>query len=629
MCALRLTAKKIAEYRDGGEGFVKWCNENVRIAIYPEGSDMAQWCLLGELPETPNPHTGRSYAGMWRSQQKILKKALEMKTEPNGTKRFKHRLIVLCWMRGEGKSAVVCLIQMWKFFCWPKQQIVLGANSKDQTKFVHYDIIKEMILNSPNLLEWVGGRENVQEKMICMRDSKGAVMSAIRSISSFSGIVSNITGYTFSEMFDMNNPKFFTQLDGSTRNVPNALGTIDSTVSTKDHVLYKMYEAYIQNKIPDLFFSYRCSPAGDHNDFYHPQNTQAQLDSYKEKFPAAEFDRYFKNLWDAGAVRFFTDTDVAMTHYWGVYQHANVPEKLRERMNDIMVQKGIAAGHLKEMEEQESTIALSEQYKYDIARIQDMEKDLYPVEDTFRLMDNFGEWSCATSRELALMSQMFKTDWSIHVGLDRADPMSTETMTRTILTMTAKGLPGSHSGFHAIMAGKEPPYIYITIGFEAFKAHNLDDIKETIQKWAIAVDGIDTFCSERWGAWDLEKWCQDEGISCELISPTYEKQRASFNEFYNLVKQGRWKIPPTHFIGSRGEDDVIDEELKIFLHDPDKKWFGSPEKKAKGGVQDDCIYSVGWSIYGGRNHTFEMFRPRGRSMTGIGYIPATGLLGAY
>ena len=95
------------------------------------------------------------------------------------------------------------------------------------------------------------------------------------------------------------------------------------------------------------------------------------------------------------------------------------------------------------------------------------------------------------------------------------------------------------------------------------------------------------------------------------------------------MKQGRWKIPPTHFIGSRNEDDVIDEELKIFLHDPDKKWFGSPEKKAKGGVQDDCIYSVGWSIYGGRNHTFEMFRPRGRSMSGIGYIPATGLLGAY
>ena len=66
---------------------------------------------------------------------------------------------------------------------------------------------------------------------------------------SFTGIVSNITGFTFSEMFDMKNPKFFTQLYGSIRNVVNALGVIDSTVSEKDHILYKQYLSQLEKEL--------------------------------------------------------------------------------------------------------------------------------------------------------------------------------------------------------------------------------------------------------------------------------------------------------------------------------------------------------------------------------------------
>ena len=76
--------------------------------------------------------------------------------------RFKYRQIVFCWPRGEGKSFVTCLIQSWKFFCWPRQQIMLGANSKDQVKFVHYDIMKDLILNSPKLVDMISGKKNVE-----------------------------------------------------------------------------------------------------------------------------------------------------------------------------------------------------------------------------------------------------------------------------------------------------------------------------------------------------------------------------------------------------------------------------------------------------------------------------------
>ena len=149
-----------ASYRDGPEGFIKWCNENVNIPIYPVGAVMAQWCPMGDLPRDINPRTGKSYRGIWDAQKEVVRQALRM---VDGE--FIYRLIVLCWMRGEGKSLLAVLIQLWKFFNWSKQQIVLGANSKEQITFVHFDIMKDIINNSPKLLKGVG-KKNIQEKKI-------------------------------------------------------------------------------------------------------------------------------------------------------------------------------------------------------------------------------------------------------------------------------------------------------------------------------------------------------------------------------------------------------------------------------------------------------------------------------
>jgi len=108
----------MSEYRKGGEGFCRWCEEMVHVPIYPEGSVIAEWVPLGRLPNTVNPDTGRSYKSMWEAQKHEAREALKMVRG-----KFVYRLIVLCWPRGEGKSFLACLIQLWKFFCWPKQQI--------------------------------------------------------------------------------------------------------------------------------------------------------------------------------------------------------------------------------------------------------------------------------------------------------------------------------------------------------------------------------------------------------------------------------------------------------------------------------------------------------------------------
>jgi hypothetical protein len=199
---------------------------------------------------------------------------------------------------------MVCLIQLWKFFCFPRQQIVFGALSKDQTKFVHYEMIQSVLLNSPKLVGIIG-KSNVQRGQTVLKNSAGEIVSSFQPISTYSGIVSNITGYTFSEMFDMKDPKFFVQLDGSVRNIINALGTIDSTVSTKDHVLYRLYKGTIKQEDKLTYFSYRCAPNADPDEYWHPLMTKDQLDSYRRKFPPADFDRYFRNVWELESGKLF------------------------------------------------------------------------------------------------------------------------------------------------------------------------------------------------------------------------------------------------------------------------------------------------------------------------------------
>ena len=68
-------------YIDGAEGFISWCEDFMNIPIYLN-----------------NPDTGRCSKDMWDYQKNIVRECLVME---NG--KFKKRLIVLCWMRGEGK----------------------------------------------------------------------------------------------------------------------------------------------------------------------------------------------------------------------------------------------------------------------------------------------------------------------------------------------------------------------------------------------------------------------------------------------------------------------------------------------------------------------------------------------
>jgi len=610
--------KKPRNYRDGAEGFILWCEHKVYIPIYPEDSDIATWTRIGELPTEKNPETGRSYVDMWNEQKKIARQALRMR---NG--RFVHRLIVLCWPRGEGKSFFACLFQLWKFFNWPRQQIMLGANSKDQIKFVHFDIMRDIVLNSPELLKSVGGKRNLKEKEIRIRNNDGDIVSFIRSISSFTGIVSNITGYTFSEMFDMKNPKFFTQLDGSIRNVPNAMGVIDSTVSDKQHVLYQLYLNTIVNKTTrNVFFSYRYARKGAPEEYWHPFMTDDQLNDYRAKFPFGEFERYFQNLWTAGQQQVFNESmidEIGIIACDGqLLNHAETIKVLYKKHELLesamdMANKGLG----------DAVVTLE-------SRIENLEGRLTPVENFYRLHNPYNTPEAATIDHLLQLGEQLDTDWAIVAGVDFGDPYAVSGLARTITGAMAKGLPGSKSNPH-LMLNEEaaPPYIYLLLHLVDVKDHSLDSVKQILDVLDTEYDGIDSFCSERFGAWDVAQWCEDRGIYFEPVFPSYQRQKEGFNQFYNTIDKGRFKTPPVKVNGSKKED-IIREELSVFMHDSEKRWFGSPEKMEKHGIQDDAVFMLCWAMYGGRNINVDKFRLRGMKKGMFGFtIENKDVVGAY
>jgi len=604
----RKKTRELVPYNSGGEGFARWCEDFVRIEIYYKG--LACWCDIANLPTEVNPETNRCSRDMWDFQKEVALEALRMSKG-----RFIHRLIVFCWMRGEGKSLFVCLIQLWKFFNFPAQKIMLGANSKDQVKFVHFDIMRDIVLNSPKLLAIVG-RKNVQEKEIRLRNKRGHVVSFIRSISSFSGIVSNITGYTFSEIFDMKNPKFFTQLDGSIRNIPNALGVIDSTVSSKDHILFGLFDAYRKGSDKTLFFSHRESPKADYRDFTNPEMTQGQLDSYKAKFPPREYAMYFRNTWDAGSRKMFLEYIVDAAHYVGYLGSLGESNKVLSTLEQYYDYKESVKGLI----------------DYSKREVLDLEK-LIDIESIYKLRTSFNQPRAIRMDELEKLSKVFDTNFSLCVGVDRADPMKIDITrgARTMVCLIAKGLPGSKS--NPSIALQEDSaiqrYVYFLIDLRHIQMSDMDSIKGVVESYIDEYDGIDTLCTEKWGMWDIGEWCEEHNIEFKAHGGAYTIQQDGFSELYNLFMTARIKFPKIVVPGTRKEDILV-EELLIFDHDPEAKFYGSPEKKDRNGIQDDSVYALNYAVYGGRFLTLDDFRSR-TMVTSFGeyHEDKRGLVGEY
>jgi hypothetical protein len=612
------------EYTNGAEGFILWCEDNAWIEITPVGAVTKVWVSMSDIPKTPHPVTGKSYWGMWQKQKEILRECLRMKDG-----KFVYRLVVFCWMRGEGKSFIACLIKLWRFCCFLRQHIFLGANSMDQVAFVHFDTIKNIIFNSPKIRELVGLR-NVKQKELCFTDDVGIIQSEIAPMSSFTGLYSNIDGYTFSDLFLMKDVKFFTQLHGSTRNIPNSMGIIDSTVSTREHILYHLYEAFIKGEDSTLYFSYRHSETGSLDDYWNPEMTEEQLNSFKSIFLFGDFERYFLNKWDAGADKLFTPEMIEATNYLGIDKTINRQPALLEyfkKRNDYESQREY-------LSEEKHLIDPDITVNY----IERDEKRLWAIEDVMPLRDTANRYILPDMNSIDALGDIYDTNWALLAGLDRAEPDKTRTGARTIMTFLLKGMPGSRTNPFLIPDGKGiMDYIYILIHLKVIADGMLESIKNEMQIVHDLFEGIDILGGERWGAWDLDIWCDERNIKFDIWAASSDKQKSMFGELFNAVRFGRFKTPPLPVPGFRN-DDLLKEEMGVFTHMDSSKpqagkrtttWFGSPEKYKKDGIQDDSMYALAGAMFAGKALTVTDFRERKGKINFGSFFQNSGLLGRY
>ena len=612
----------VKEYRNGGEGFIKWVEDNVNFNIAPPGSEIKIWMPISEFP--------KGYKELWEHQkEELIIPALEV---TNGE--FKYRLIIMMWPRGEGKSVLAKLIVLWKFFCFPNASLILGANSIGQSRFHHYEAMIRTISNSPRLLVRIGAK-NLKEKQIELRSKSGKVVSFIRPVSSFSGIYSGCSGYVFNEFHQASNFKFFTEIDSSMRGVKNGLGVIDTTVAPKHHILYRLYQTWLKGSDPFLFYSYRTI-SGKATELWNPEIDQKYLDSQKERLPFGEYERFFINSWSAGSERVFTDEMIEASNFIGIDKQVNVHHALMEILtakNKVIQQeqKMIHRNADPELDDVKNPEIIGLMEHDHAGKFEEWDKRLWPVSDIYELRDKIsGKPAMATMADLEKMSELYDTDWAILAGMDRADPMKTRTAARTIVTIIAKGLMGSRTNPFPVDEAEAPRYLYALLHLADIEDHSVEVVQDTLIAAKQEFDGIDTFGTERWGAVDLVNWCKDNQIMANIYYPTYSRQRTMFGELYLAYKMGRFKTPRVWVRGNK-EDDVLKEEIAVFDHNPAavQGKFGSPEKREKYGRQDDCVFAVGSAIYGGLSLGVESFRQR-KGMKSFGFFYGNNnLIGKY
>ncbi|TRO55561.1 hypothetical protein E2P64_06900 [Candidatus Bathyarchaeota archaeon] len=232
-------------------------------------------------------------------------------------------------------------------------------------------------------------------------------------------------------------------------------------------------------------------------------------------------------------------------------------------------------------------------------------------------------------QDVEKLSDKFETDWALLAGLDMGDPTAVHGQARTILTAVIKGLPKSKTDpFSITVEIPDMKFIYFLALVADIPNHDINEAKRMLDSLDVDLGGIDMFCGERYGSWDMIKWCEDRDIDIDLVFPNYGKQKEAFTELHTLAREGRYKMPTVPIHGSKTKDLAV-EEFKMFDHDTLKKQFGSPEKMEKGGIQDDFIYSLAWCIYGGRMIGPDEFRVRKGTVSFGGFYPNSELVGNY
>ena len=485
---------------------------------------------------------------------------------------LRYKLVCLSRPRGDFKSFDACLVVMFRFFNFPREKIILVANSQDQSEFVLFSELRTFLENNPKLRGTPG--LEIKEKGIFLYSGMKEVFATIKTAANKFGIFSNATCIAFSEIWKFKDEGFFHELYGSIRAVPNSMLIIESTVAPKGHLFHTLYINYREGRDPLLYFQYY------HDKYYNPDMTQEELNSFKVNMYEHEYNRFFRNRWEDASDGFFVPERITEMGLLGVDSKYGRSSELLKIINSMT-------------DKSKSLNAVNKTNQYlSYAKI---EKELNILKRRVIRCDDIYSLP-ATSADLVRLKEMFGCDFVIGMGLDRAG-IASQRSDRTGLITIARGIISEFESINFVLD------IYLP------KKSDMQNITSRILMNTEAYGWIDAIDCEAYQAQDLYDWCIRNGYNVQLLHATNKIQDEIFRNMYLVVSDGQFKCPSVpiwlddagimHYeYPSAGQLDIFRDELSVFEHRPlaTKKRYAAPQKKQKGAPSDDIIYATAWAL---------------------------------
>lgn len=538
-------------YPINSEGFFAWLKDK-KIVVRESGT--------GKMREfIPNER-----------QKEFFVKALEV--DANGL--YKNHIVFACYPRGEGKSTMVIIIALFRFFNMRFEKIYVTADSREHAVSLTYDRMKEIIQDTDALKNTAG--LEVKEKEISLYASDKNPICQIKPIPKSVGLYPGLTCVLMTELHktDDNDKRFITDLWSSTRATRNAMILCDTTVAEPGHIVHEVWEKHQKSEVPKLFFDYYCDR------IYNPETTPEYLASMRAVMPEADYNRYFRNRWQDAIGGFFPKNkiqEIEVLMFKGILSPSYGLSDAIEKAGKLKEQKKI-------YEKGKVNFANIEQ------QIKDIEKDFTSIDTLYKLP--------ATNTDLEKIAKQYGVNFIIGVGLDRAS-FTGVTPDRTVLTCVARGLVSSEISYYFILD------VFIP------KESTLPVLTEKILEWSLEYGRLDRIIVETYQAQDFYYWCKEKGYESEIVSATPKIQYPLFMNLYQIINQGYLKCPSkvpyytdnegNYFHGFINIDDIMREEMGVFTYKSGDEAKGakfySPQKRLKGGIKDDVMFSLGWAIY--------------------------------
>jgi hypothetical protein len=198
----------------------------------PNGEGFFLW-LDDIKPKIINPEGKLETFRLQDFQRDMLQGALQ--TDDQGD--FKYQTVIFSLPRRHSKTTCAALLVLYRFCLLPNENIKVISNSERQVLSVNFKMLRNLILNTPALRQWVGA-ENVWRTEIKLPSLNNLIQAVVTNTASLYG--ERITCGWFSELHAAGDDEALQVLSSSQGDVRNGQTIIDSTTDPENGPLHQL-----------------------------------------------------------------------------------------------------------------------------------------------------------------------------------------------------------------------------------------------------------------------------------------------------------------------------------------------------------------------------------------------------